>query len=89
MSGNDEEEYNIINGVIPAPRESYYKHKKQGTKYSKRVQKELNNTELKVKLNYLALELGKQKAINRPLQNIPDNLKTYLNNNVWNIKNIL
>ena len=33
MSGNDEEEYNIINGEIPAPKpkESYYKHKKQGT----------------------------------------------------------
>ena len=30
MSGNDEEEYNIINGEIPAPKpkESYYKHKK-------------------------------------------------------------
>ena len=68
----EEEEYNIINGEIPAPKpkESYYKHKKQGTKYSKRVQKELNNTELKVKLNTLALESGKQKAINRPLQNM-------------------
>ena len=33
MSGNDEEEYNIINGEIPAPKpkESYYKHKKKGT----------------------------------------------------------
>ena len=31
MSGNDEEEYNIINGEIPAPKpkESYYKHKKR------------------------------------------------------------
>ena len=52
MSGNDEEEYNIINGEIPAPKSklSYFKHKKQGTKYSKRVQKELSNTELKVNL---------------------------------------
>ena len=60
MSGNDEEEYNIINGEIPEPKpkESYYKHKKKGTNYSKRVQKELSNTELKVKLNTLALELG-------------------------------
>ena len=57
MSGNDEEQ-NIINGE--APRESYYKHKKKGTNYSKRVQKELNNTELKLNLNTLALELGKQ-----------------------------
>ena len=72
MSGNDEEEYNIINGEIPAPKpkESYYKHKKQGTNYSKRVQKELSNTELKLKLNTLALELGKQKVINKPLQNM-------------------
>ena len=71
MSGNDEEEYNIINGEIPAPKpkESYYKHKKQGTNYSKRVQKELNNTDLKLNLNTLALELGKQKAINKPLLN--------------------
>ena len=66
MSGNDEDQ-NIINGE--APRESYYKHKKKGTNYSKRVQKELNNTELKLNLNTLALELGKQKAINKPLQN--------------------
>ncbi len=66
MSGNDEEQ-NIINGK--APKESYYKHKKKGTNYSKRVQKELNNTELKLNLNTLALELGKQKAINKPLQN--------------------
>ena len=72
MSGNDEEEYNIINGEIPAPKpkESYYKHKKKGTNYSKRVQKELSNTELKLKLNTLALELGKQKVINKPLQNM-------------------
>ena len=66
MSGNDQEQ-NIINGE--APKESYYKHKKKGTNYSKRVQKELNNTELKLNLNTLALELGKQKAINKPLQN--------------------
>ena len=66
MSGNDEDQ-NIINGE--APRESYYKHKKKGTNYSKRVQKELNNTELKLNLNTLALELGKQKAINKPLLN--------------------
>ena len=69
MSGNDEEEeYNIINGEIPAPKQSYYKHsyykhKKQGTNYSKRVQKELNNTELKLNINSLALELGKQKQL--------------------------
>ena len=68
MSGNDEEEeYNIINGEIPAPKQSYYKHKKQGTNYSKRVQKELSNTELKLNINSLALELGKQKTINKPL----------------------
>ena len=69
MSGNDgeEEEYNIINGEIPAPKQSYYKHKQQGTNYSKRVQKELSNTELKLNINFLALELGKQKAINKPL----------------------
>ena len=66
MSGNDEDQ-NIINGE--APKESYYKHKKKGTNYSKRVQKELNNTELKLNLNTLALELGKQKAINKPLLN--------------------
>ena len=55
MSGNDVEECNIINGEIPAPapKESYYKHKKKGTNYSKRVQKELNNTELKLNLNTL------------------------------------
>ena len=34
MSGNDEEQ-NIINGK--APKESYYKHIKKGTNYSKRV----------------------------------------------------
>ena len=74
MSGNDdEEEYNIINGEIPsningeAPKQIYYKHKKQGTNYSKRVQKELSDTELKLKINSLALDLGKQKAINNPL----------------------
>ena len=66
MSGNDEDQ-NIINGEVP--KLSYYKHKKQGTNYSKRVQKELNNTELKLNLNTLALELGKQKAINKPLLN--------------------
>jgi len=66
MSGNDEDQ-NIINGEVP--KLSYYKHKKQGTKYSKRVQKELSNTELKLNLNTLALELGKQKAINKPLLN--------------------
>ena len=64
MSGNDEEEeYNIINGEIPAPKQSYYKHKKQGTNYSKRAQKELNNTELKLNINSLALELGKQGTL--------------------------
>jgi hypothetical protein len=65
MSGNDEDQ-NIINGEIP--KVSRYQYKKQGTNYSKRVQKELNNTELKLNLNTLALELGKQKAINKPLQ---------------------
>ena len=45
ISGNDEED----------PKQSYYKYKKQGTNYSKRVQKELNNTELKLNINFLAL----------------------------------
>jgi hypothetical protein len=57
MSGNDEDQ-NIINGEIP--KVSRHQYKKQGTNYSKRVQKELNNTELKLNLNTLALELGKQ-----------------------------
>ena len=65
MADNGDEEYNIINGEIPAPKQSYYKHKKKVTNFSKRVQQELNNTELKLKINSLALELGKQKAINK------------------------
>ncbi len=43
MSKNDGEGYNIFTGEIPKPKESYYEHKK-GTNYSKRVQKEWNNT---------------------------------------------
>ena len=39
MSGNDEEDQNIINGEIPAPKQSYFKHKKQGTNYSKEYKK--------------------------------------------------
>ncbi len=49
--------------------ESYYKHEKRETDYSKRVQQELNYSELKVNLYTLALELGKQKVINKPLLN--------------------
>ncbi len=51
MAHNGEEDYDIINGEIPAPKESYYKHNKQGIKYSRGLQKELNNTELKNKKN--------------------------------------
>jgi hypothetical protein len=42
---------------------------KKGNKLQQTSTKELDNTELKVKLNTLALELGKQKAISKPLQN--------------------
>ena len=47
---------------MPAPKQSYYKHKKQGTNYSKRVQKELSNTELKLNINSLALEFWKTES---------------------------
>ena len=60
LRGQDSEKLNIR-------KKSVRSYKKQGTNYSKRVQKELNNTELKFKINSLALELGKQKAINKPL----------------------
>jgi hypothetical protein len=52
-----------------AQRKLFYKHIKKGTNYSKRVQKELKSTEPKLNLNSLALELGKQKASNKPLLN--------------------
>ena len=63
MSNNEDQ--NIINAV-PLSRHNY---KKQGTNYSKnkKVGKELDLTELKIKLNTLALQLSKQKAINKPL----------------------
>ena len=68
MSGNDEEEYNIINGEIP--KVSRHNYKKQGTNYSRTKKKnELDRTELKQKINSLALELLKEKAINKPLAN--------------------
>jgi hypothetical protein len=68
MSGNDEEEYNIINGEIPKPSRHHYK--KQGTNYSRnKNNKELDRTELKIKLNTLALKLLNEKAINKPLAN--------------------
>ena len=65
-------EYKDKIGSIEPRTESYYKHKKRETDYSKRVQQELNNTELKVNLYTLALELGKQKVINKPLLNKSD-----------------
>ena len=44
MSGNDEEDQNIINGEIPAPKQSYFKHIKTRYKLQQRVQKELNKS---------------------------------------------
>ena len=65
MSGNDEDQ-NIINGEIPKLSQHHYK--KQGTNYSKnKKNKELDRTELKIKLNSLALKLLDEKAINKPL----------------------
>ena len=66
MSNNDEDQ-NIINGELP--RVSSYNYKKQGTNYSKnkKVGKELDLTELKLKINTLALQSSKEKAINKPL----------------------
>ena len=67
MSGNDEDQ-NIINGEIP--KLSRYNYKKQGTNYSKnKINKKLDRTELKIKLNSLALKLSDEKAINKPLAN--------------------
>ena len=67
MSGNDEEQ-NIINGEIPKLSRHHYK--KQGTNYSRnKNNKELDRTELKIKLNNLALKLSNEKAINKPLAN--------------------
>ena len=67
MSGNDEDQ-NIINGEIP--KLSRYNYKKQGTNYSKnKKNKELDRTELKIKLNRLALKLLDENAINKPLAN--------------------
>ena len=68
MSGNDDEDQNIINGEIP--KVSRYNYKKQGTNYSiNKKNKELDRTELKIKINSLALELLNEKAINKPLAN--------------------
>ena len=66
MSNNDEDQ-NIINGELPRVRSDNYK--KQGSNYSKnkKVGKELDLTELKLKINTLALQLSKEKAINKPL----------------------
>jgi hypothetical protein len=67
MSGNDEDQ-NIINGEIPKLSRHHYK--KQGTNYSRnKNNKELDRTELKIKLNNLALKLSNEKAINKPLAN--------------------
>ena len=67
MSGNDEDQ-NIINGEIP--KLSRHNYKKQGTNYSKnKKNKELDRTELKIKINSLALKLLDEKAINKPLAN--------------------
>jgi len=67
MSGNDEDQ-NIINGEIPKLTRHHYK--KQGTNYSRnKNNKELDRTELKIKLNSLALKLLNEKAINKPLAN--------------------
>jgi hypothetical protein len=67
MSGNDEDQ-NIINGEIPKVSRHHYK--KQGTNYSRnKINKELDRTELKIKINSLALELLNEKAINKPLAN--------------------
>jgi len=67
MSGNDEDQ-NIINGEIP--KLSRHNYKKQGTNYSKnKKNKELDRTELKLKINSLALKLLDEKAINKPLAN--------------------
>ena len=64
---SDNEDQNIINGELP--RVSRHNYKKQGTNYSKnkKVGKELDLTELKLKINTLALQLSKEKAINKPL----------------------
>ncbi len=60
MSTNDAEQ-NIINAV-PLTR---HKYKKQGTNYSrnKKVGKELDLTDLKLKINTLALQLKKKKQL--------------------------
>jgi hypothetical protein len=67
MSGNDEGK-NIINGEIP--KVSRHNYKKQSNDYNRtKNNKELDRTELKLKINSLALELYKEKAINKPLAN--------------------
>ena len=67
MSNNDNEDQNIINGELP--KVSRHKYNKQGTNYSKnkKIVKELDLTDLKLKINTLALQLSKEKAINKPL----------------------
>ena len=68
MSGNDDEDQNIINGEFP--KVSRYNYKKKGTNYSRnKNNKELDRTELKLKINSLALQLLNEKAINKPLAN--------------------
>ena len=67
MSGNDEDQ-NIINGEIPKVSRHHYK--KQATNNNRhKKNKELDRTELKIKINSLALKLLDEKAINKPLAN--------------------
>ena len=68
MQDNGDEDQNIINGEIPKLTRHHYK--KQGTNYSRnKNNKELDRTQLKIKLNSLALKLLNEKAINKPLAN--------------------
>ena len=61
MQDNGDEDQNIINGEIPKLSRHHYK--KQGTNYSRnKNNKELDRTELKIKLNNLALKLSNEKA---------------------------
>ena len=64
---DDDDVQNIINGQ--APKISRHKYKKQGTNYSKKNKKDLDITQLKLKLNSLAIKLHQEKAINKPLLN--------------------
>ena len=64
---DDDDVQNIINGEVP--KVSRHNYKKQGTNYSKMNQKVLDITQLKIKLNTLALKLHKEKSINKPLLN--------------------